>query len=279
MPSSSTELTVHDAAEQLLLTQPQVGCEVTHFFGPGVYVRTVTVEKHVFAVSHRHRLPHLNIVLAGAVAMKHEDEDDSQIRIIRAPYMYVAHPGRKMGLVLEKLVWQNIFATRETDIEKLEEQLFDKSPAFRDAAGKVEAEQRTVRATDRSDFLQALDELGISPEDAEAASRRADDLIDAPAGWDNTLIRNSAIQGRGVFVSTAVLPGNYIAPVRIGDRRTIVGRYTNHSCRPNARFEIEGKDVYLVATAPIAPYCSETCPGDEVTVDYRQLKELAGRLT
>ncbi len=257
-----------------MIAQPQVGVVVTHHFGPGVYLRQVTVRAGVFAISHHHKFAHTNLVLAGMIAMR---QDDGPIHVVKAPHFYVAPPGRKMGLAFTDVVWVNVFATDETDVEKLEDQFFHKSPAFLDLAAKIQLEREIRHALDREDFQLVLKEFGITEEQAREESERQDDQIPMPPGF-NVVIRRSAIDGAGVYVQVPVTCGDILAPVRLGGKRTPAGRFVNHSCKPNARFvEING-DAFLVALEPIAPFCSETVPGDEVVVDYRQVKDLLGRL-
>lgn len=101
----------------------------------------------------------------------------------------------------------------------------------------------------------------------------------------------SAIDGHGVFAAEAIPPRLKIGEIRgesisvaeariratrherimiveLSDRRAIdfsrstdPMRYTNHSCRPNARLCIRAGRVEFYAVRPIAP-------GDEITVDY-----------
>lgn len=271
---SSSEIATVDEAEALVMVEPQVGCVVTHHFGPGVYIRQVTVPAGVFAISHHHRFPHTNLVLAGAIAMR---QDDGPIHVVKAPHFYVAPPGRKMGLAFADIVWVNIFATEETDVEKLEALLFDKSPSFLDAAERVRLAEEVIREADREDFGLLLRELGLTAEQARALSEDPADLTPMPIGW-GIVIRSSAIEGRGVFLQTSAEPGDILGPARIGGKRTPVGRFANHSRNPNAEFVERNGDAYLVALKSIRPFCSETVPGDEVVVDYRGAMALAGRL-
>lgn len=265
-----------DAAEALCLAQPQVGCQVVHRFGPGIYIRECLIPAGVFVIGHHHRFPHVNVHLAGAISMR---DGDGEIYVSRAPRFYIGQPGRKSGLALEDVVWQNIFATTETDVEKLEELLFDKSAAFLDLAGRVRAKGEAARLADREDFHALLDEWGISPYQARVASEDVgDQMLMPPDAGANAIVRRSAIEGRGVFVQVPANPGDILAPARIAGKRTFAGRFANHSRTPNAQFVERNGDAYLVATAAIAPFCSETVPGDEVTVDYRQVLDMVGRL-
>lgn len=204
-------------------------------------------------------------------------ENDGELHTVQAPFCYVSPPGRKVGTALEDLVWQNIFATEETNIERLEEMLFDKSPAYLELAEKLYARESERREVDRVDFLAAMEESGFTPFDARRFSELTDDLIPAPPG-ENVVIRRSAIEGYGVYVQTKAWPGEILGAARIAGKRTPAGRYANHAKVPNAEFIERDGDAILVAKTYIAPYCNEIVPGEEVTVDYRQALSLAGRL-
>lgn len=271
---SSTELSPIDQIEAFCLTQPQVGCVVTHWFGPGIYIRTVTIPAGVFVTSKVHKLPHTNQMLAGRIMMS---ENGSRFHEVAAPHRYESGPGQKMGEAITEVVWQNIFATSITDVELLEKQLFETSPAFDECANKVHELAVNSRRADTQDFFMVLDECGISPYQASAESERTNDLIPMPAGY-HTMIRRSAIEGQGVFSQIPVRPGEAIGPARVAGKRTPLGRFANHSRKPNAKFVEVGGDAVLMATAHINPYCNELVPGDEVTVDYRQALSLSGRL-
>jgi len=70
-------------------------------------------------------------------------------------------------------------------------------------------------------------------------------------------------------------PGEILAPARLGDKRTPIGRYTNHSHKPNAKMEFYNGDIYLVATTGISG-CQGGRLGDEITTDYRDNIKLLG---
>ena len=103
--------------EEFMLAQEQVPCPVIHRFGPGVYMREVKIPAGTMAVGHHQNFEHMNIVLAGRVTIL---QDDGSTTEVVAPTMYVGKPGRKVGYIHEDLVWLNIYATTETDIDRLE---------------------------------------------------------------------------------------------------------------------------------------------------------------
>jgi hypothetical protein len=119
----------HEGIEQVeaaMLNLPQVDCPVAHHFGPGIYIREVTMPSGIFAIGHLQKYPQLNVMLAGKVLM----EKDGEMQVMSAPLIFVGEPGRKVGYVLETCVWQNIYATEETDIDKLEDMFLDKSETW-----------------------------------------------------------------------------------------------------------------------------------------------------
>jgi hypothetical protein len=131
--------------EALLLGQPQAHCPLMHYFGPGVYVREVSMQAGTMAIGHRQRFEHLNILLKGAVEMVNED---GSTQVLRAPLIFTGKPGRKIGLVLEDMVWLNVYAAEERDVEALEARFVDKSEQWleMDALRRAALEARIAEA-------------------------------------------------------------------------------------------------------------------------------------
>jgi hypothetical protein len=86
-------------------------------------------------LGHRHKNEHMCALHRGKIALIIGDKRS----IIEAPAIWTSDPGRKVFLVLEEAVLQNIYATTETDIDRLEEQLVEKTDFF-----LSHAEQATV---------------------------------------------------------------------------------------------------------------------------------------
>jgi len=123
-----SEVTVRDnilALEQLMLDQPQVEIEPTHYFADGIYAREIVIPAGTLLTGKIHRTRHLNIVSKGKIAVVTEDGQ----KIIEAPCTFVAEAGTKrVGFALEDCVWTTIHASQETDLEKLETELI--APSF-----------------------------------------------------------------------------------------------------------------------------------------------------
>lgn len=264
-----------EVIESAMLEMPQAECPVVHHFGPGIYVREVTLPAGTMAVGHTQRFEHMNIMLTGKVAML---DEHGQVKTLVAPMIFVGQPGRKVGYVLETCVWQNIYPNPDEirDIDALESKWLDKSPAWVQRNIECVADEVAARQEDRDDFARLIAAAGFTPEIVRQQSENLEDQILMPPGWPKVTVRDSAIEGKGVFLSAPVEEGETIAPARIGGMRTPVGRFTNHSKNPNAEFvkDLFG-DIYLVATRRIAG-CLGGTKGEEVTVDYRQALSLSG---
>lgn len=270
---SAIEARAVEKLESAMLALPQADCPVAHIFGPGIYIRQVTMRAGTFAVGHRQKGAHLNVILSGAVAVVTDDG----VREMRAPLVYVGKPGRKVGYVLEDCVWLNVYATNETDIETLERTFLEKDATFRELEELSWKTWVAATQVDRDDYEATLRGVGIPESVARAQSEDESDQIAMPEQWAMRFtVRASPIEGRGAFLSEPVKAGEYIAPARIGGKRTPAGRYINHAMIPNAQFVKDAHDdIHLVALRDIAG-CVGGGFGEEITVNYRHALALSG---
>jgi hypothetical protein len=132
MPSDemSETLQPQTAVEKIetdLLPMEQVECPLTHRFAPGVYFREIFMPAGTIVLGHEHKTEHFNVILTGRalVAM------DGEIQEVVAPAVIKSLAGvRKALLIIEDMRWCTIHPTDETDLDKLEELLIIKSPAW-----------------------------------------------------------------------------------------------------------------------------------------------------
>jgi hypothetical protein len=184
--------------------------------------------------------------------------------------VFVGQPGRKCGYARTEVVWLNVFATDERDIEKLEEMFFDKSEEFVEAQSRVKVGVDPLLLThQRSDYEAVLAEFGVDEATAQAISE-TDDLIPFPFGTYKIKTGVSAIAGKGIIATADIAANEIIAPARVDGKRTPAGRYTNHSPTPNAKMVNAGNRILLVAIKPISG-CPGGFDGEEVTVNYRDV--------
>jgi hypothetical protein len=242
---------------------PQVSCPVYHRFGPGLYIRELHMVVGTIAIGRIQRFEHMNVFIKGKVRVLNPDGTTDDIE---APMTFVGRPGRKVGMVLEDMIWQNIYATDETDIEKLEEMIFvDPSP---------------VRPQPPMDtgYQKFLTELNIDQSQIDREVENLDDQCPMPHNWSNGVVRQSSIDGKGFFVTVPILAGQVIVPARIGGKRTPAGVFINHSDTPNAEMRmLDDGNIYVVALRDFDG-CAGGGAGDELVVDYRQSLKTVGRL-
>lgn len=124
----------------------------------------------------------------------------------------------------------------------------------------------------RADYGSFLREIGMTEDAVRSAVEDLSDHIDMPPEFDNFELRQSKIQGQGLFAKTDILKDDLIAPARIGNKRTIAGRRTNHSPTPNCRFvPTEDGAAIMVANDDIRA-------DEELTVDYRHAMRVSAAL-
>lgn len=109
--------------EGAMLALPQVDCPIDHFFASGVYVRQMSAPAGTLIVGHEHRFEHVCILLKGSMTVATPEG----VKTVSAPLTFIAPPGRKVALVLEDIVFHNVHATDERDLDKIEEQIVIKS--------------------------------------------------------------------------------------------------------------------------------------------------------
>lgn len=264
-----------DAVEAEFLKLPQVSCPVVHSFGPGVYMRQVTIPADSFAIGHHQNFPQMNVMVKGKVSMKNSD---GSFTTLSAPQVFVGKPGRKIGYVHEDMVWINVYATNETDVEKLEAHYLTKSIAWNDSE-TVKALKQIKCSVDSEDFKQVVAMLGYTEEQVRQVSVNDTDMTELPHGSYKIKVANSGIEGKGLFATSDIIAGEIIAPARISGKRTIAGRYTNHSKSPNAEMiALENGDINLVATKEIIG-CHGGLDGEEITIDYKKTHALTLKIS
>jgi len=255
--------------EKAMLTMEQVECPVVHHFGPGVYIREVTIPEGATVIGHYHKHPHMSIMLSGRLSIV--NEDGTQTEFI-APQTLHCAAGRKIAIVHETVIWQNVYATDETDVATLEQKLLEKSVNWN---GHLLEKSKEDCTEDQADFLLAIAEYGFDAETVRFLSENEIDQIPMPRGSYKIVIADSDREGKGMFATGDFVPEEPIAPGRIAGMRTPAGRYTNHSKNPNARFVLlDNGDVVLIADKEIYG-CKGGENGEEITVDYRQALSLA----
>ncbi len=127
---------------------------------------------------------------------------------------------------------------------------------------------KLVGALDRADYQSFLTEYGITEEDVCAVTYSGERHY---LPMDDIEIRESAIQGYGLFAKRLFRAGEIIAPAALNGYKTEAGRYTNHAAIPNARMLVRDEtNIDLVAICEIN--------NGEITTDYRETLKARAQL-
>lgn len=255
-----------DEIEQKLLQEEQADCPVIHKFSPGLYIRELHAYKGTLIIGHEQSKTHFNVMLKGKILLM--NDDGSSIELV-APQSFTAEPGRKVAYVIEDMIWQNIYPTNDTDINKLEETYLNKSDNWK-YNKKLQLDMNKLsKIEDHEDFKLMAKEIGFTEDKIRSISENKEDQIEIVLNDTKVKIDYSPIEGNGIFATYPIFENELIAPARINGFRTQLGRYTNHSKKPNARFVNIDGNVFLFANRDIKG-CLGGNNGEEITVDYRQ---------
>lgn len=252
--------------EKKFLQMPQVECPVVHSFGLGTYIREVRIPADTYSIGHYQNFEHINIFLKGKVSMLQED---GSFKTLTAPMYFIGKPGRKVGYIHEDMIWLNVYSTEEKDIEKLESTFLTKSDVFKDQEKAIEKFKMLQSSLDNEDFEKTIKELGFSKEVVQSQSEDESDMTDLPSGSYKIKVSKSYINGQGLFATSGIDEGELICPARISGKRTIGGRFCNHSINSNAKMiALENGDINLVAVKKISG-CFGGFDGEEITINYK----------
>jgi len=223
---------------------PQIQCPVSHYFAPGVYVREMFIPAGTIAVGHIHKTAHICSVIMGEIAFL---KMDRSVDFMQAPNTFLAAAGRKIVYTIKDTIVQNIHPNPDdlTDQDELEELLIEKG----EVNDLLENQGQPERSEDKEDYLELS------------------------AGFRTALtIRKSNIHGKGLFASWPFNKDDYICPYMVEGKFTEAAKYINHAKHPNAFvMNMAPLEMAVFAKKNIRG-CVGGNPGDEITLDYKELK-------
>lgn len=118
-------------------------CPLTHTFADGIYVREIFMPAGMLIVSKIHKFEHPYFVLSGDVSVFTEE---GAVRI-KAPFSGITPAGTKRILYIhEDTTWITVHATKETNLEKIEEEIIAKT--YNELPSKENLKLETKDVTD-----------------------------------------------------------------------------------------------------------------------------------
>jgi hypothetical protein len=116
-----------------------------------------------------------------------------------------------------------------------------------------------------ADFRDFLNEIGVTQEQMDAAALTMPDPIEIDGDRRHRVLP-STIEGLGVFSGGSFEVGGRVCTLMTGGKWTVCGRYVNHDPDSSIRAVVEAGVVVGRAMRHIEE-------GDEITLNYRQVKE------
>ena len=122
--------------------------------------------------------------------------------------------------------------------------------------------------TIRKDYADFLNEYGFTQEFVDTILNM--NTVDDNDPKSLLELRDSLIEGKGMFAIRGIGENEYIAMGRVNGERVLAGRYINHAPNPNAIFVfMSNGDLFVQAKCSILKDA-------EVTIDYRQAGKVNG---
>ena len=254
-------ISFRDQIERLqeeLLKMPQADVQYLHSFEPGKYIRTMIAPPWTVIVGAEHKTPYKVRLEKGTIAVN----IDEKIHTLKAPLEMDVPAGiKRVGQVYdEELIWVDIYDNPDncTDIATLEERLYV-IPECGLMSNRIPKQLQEVK----DDYKLFLTQIELSQVEMDKIANITYDLIDMPKEYF-TEIRESKIQGKGLFATKSFKMWEIVCPCRLDGKRTPGGRFVNHSHKNNLMPIKIGDDIYAIASQDIYE-------NEELLLNYRNM--------
>lgn len=230
----------------------QIPTPVEHTFVLNEYIRTMKIPRGTLFIGRRHIQGHLVSLLEGSCLYFAADGGRYELN---APFTLLSNPGfYACFYAITDMVGETRHPNplQERNTEALE------AAYFEPAARQIER-GRVIH--DRLSYAEFLKSHGVDEIALQRFVKQTRDTVLTTTGKFS--IRQSPIQGLGVFAEKDFRPHEMIQYARIAHDRTELGRYANHSHDPNAYMHSSDGNIVVFAKKWIKT-------GDEITVDYKE---------
>ncbi|MEE9304392.1 MAG: SET domain-containing protein-lysine N-methyltransferase [Thiotrichaceae bacterium] len=285
------------ALEAVMLTHPQVDVPVIHRYSGGIYCREITLAKDTILTGRIYADDHFDVMISGDVTVSGEEGK----KRLQGFNVFPGKRGKKRaGYVHEETRWLTFHLCKEAGdneyIDLLTCKTFEELPgligkseyieeseiaaAYNDTGiksdyisfriGYLTAKGKKAKLTaDVEDYRLVLSEHGYTEEAVRAETENESDQI-VISGDFGVQLKESIIEGLGLFSTRTFESGEVIMVARVGTKRTIAGRYVNHSVSPNCIVFKNDDNIYLKSINKILE-------AEELTIDYRVALDLRSK--
>ena len=244
------------AYEEMAKTLPQIEIPVKHHIHGGMYGREITIPKGSLITGQIYKFDHFDVMISGDITVSTETGERKRITGYNC---FKGESGKKRaGYAHEDTTWITFHPFGEQVSEDGEEiQKFITAESFADL-------DEFNRLVNINDYNQMVESMSMSESEIRKQVENQLDMCDLPAGNEHIYTKESVIEGLGLFSKINIDKDAVICPSRVGELRTIAGRFTNHAMNPNAKMIIRNGHVDLVSNRKIEA-------GEEITVNYRNV--------
>ena len=274
---------------------PQADIPYEHWWSGGMYCRQVTIPADTFLTGLVYKFDHFDVMLSGDITVS---SDEGVTRLTGFHVLEGKQGKKRAGYAHAETRWLTFTPCPKLPLDECQDYVsvatfaelhavlagqglipeaairfaFDAQPSYSRSdypmfkQGYLSAIGAQCREdADRADYAAFLSESGLLESLIREQSENTADQVEQPNA--SALVKPSPIEGKGLFARHSVSAGDVVMPARVGGKRTVAGRYVNHSVAPNCVMRLSGGDVDLVALRRIRS-------GEELTVDYRESLKL-----
>lgn len=267
---------------------PQVEIPVVHRFSGGIYAREITIPEDTFLTGRIYKENHFDVMVYGDVTVS-SDEGKKRLTGFN---IFEGNTGKKRaGYAHKETKWITFCTSEEMEDDEYLEALtcgsFDELTEELKAVDYIEEHEivlaykshdsnvdyhgfrqgylaakgkRSKWDADTKDYNAVLLEYGFTEKQAREQSENIGDQTPLSNEY-SVQVGDSIIQGKGLYTTKTFKAGAVIMPARVGGKRTLAGRYVNHSVLPNSIMKVNGSNIDLVALRDLST--------EELTCDYR----------
>jgi hypothetical protein len=252
--------------ENAALTLPQVHITTEHVLHGGMYARTIRIPANTMLTGALTSCDNLCIV-SGDITVT---TDDGARRLTGFHVLPAKAGAKRAGITHADTCWTTLIPTNVATVTEAEDQLTGESDMLQTRRPEIAYEESSAARLSYDAFVARS---GFTQDQINAIVQYEGDCIETPSCEVNCYRAASKIHGTGLFANRDIAAGEVIAPGRMGGKRCVAGRWTNHSHAPNARFAAGNGDaeIVLIAMESIGQDC-------EITVDYATARELSALL-
>jgi hypothetical protein len=237
--------------EEIAKQLPQVDIPVLHHIHGGMYGREITIPAGTVITGQLYKFDHFDIMIEGDITVS---TDTGERKRLTGFNIFKGMMGKKRaGYAHKDTRWITFHAFEGDSGEEI--QSYITSETFEDM-------KNFHTDVNRADYFNFVEQSGMTESEIREQVENKNDMSEQVS--DSCYVGASQIEGNGLFACKQLLIGDLICMARIGDKRTLAGRFSNHALFANAEIKVNSLGAELIAIRDIEE-------NEEITVNYRDV--------